>query len=250
MHRFFVKESSLHATASCLGISERSILFRIRTVLRLKPGDRMVILDNTGRQYECAIHELKPGKLTASILRSWETTDNAKIRLIVYLSLIKSNRFDWAVEKLTEIGVTKIIPLACERSVIRTTGSTDKKLERWQAIIREAAEQCERSTMPDITAPIEFGRFLSQSSQEALRMICVERLEAPSLRQQLERICLQATRPNLISVAIGPEGGFTGQELKLASASGVIPVSLGPRVLRSETAAICSAAQVIARLEE
>jgi 16S rRNA (uracil1498-N3)-methyltransferase len=187
----------------------------------------------------------------------------------VALPLLKSGRFEWAIEKLTEIGVAKIVPIMTARSVVRyEAGQPEEfsgKLKRWQAIAREAAEQCERGLIPDMVRPVALDKFLTErkSVKEEL-IIGAERSGARGLAEllasgEIRHFFRQASPDDSpaanhdaasLVVLVGPEGGLTRGEFELAFATGAKPVTLGKRILRTETAALYAASLLIGHLDK
>ena len=155
------------------------------------------------------------------------------------LALIKPERFEWAVQKATELGADRIIPLAAARSVIRLTAErAQQKASRWQRIAREAVKQCGRSTIPAVEAPCRLEALAGRFSEWALVLMPTLAIAARPLAETLESV---ARTPSVL-VLIGPEGDFTEEEARLAQQHGAIPVSLGRVTLRSETAALTTLA--------
>jgi 16S rRNA (uracil1498-N3)-methyltransferase len=239
-------------------------------VLRLRPADKLDLLDGLGCLYRCSFQACVNDKITASIDEKVTLADSGLIKVTLALPILKGDRFEWALEKMAEIGVAKILPIILERSVVKPTksiygehlsvdsansNSKNNRFVRWHSILKEAAEQCERATIPQLVTPISFQNMLDEASTEqySLKIICAERSDSPHLSQLLSEhlqqyqqesdnksLCIQpvlASKPKVI-IAVGAEGGFADMEITNAIDSGFIPVSLGPLILRSETAAI------------
>jgi len=246
-------------------ILEPALINQVKNVLRLRPHDRLVLLDGEGGLVECQLLESGKSELRCQIVgKTWEDLGN-EVEVTIGLPLLKGERFDWALQKLTELGVGTIVPLTTARTVVKiddkdAKGLADlqKKLGRWQAITREAAEQCERVMIPQIVLPMRIEDFLTtfvSGGMEVVAFICAERLPEPSLKDILldlrKKILVQkGTAGKTISVVVGPEGGLTSDEIRFAQEQGWKPVSLGRRILRSETAAIYAVAQIIWALEK
>lgn len=266
--RFFVAPSSIDASSRQVYISDPAQLKQILSVLRLKRGSALDILDGSGAVFHCSLASATRNDVCATIESSEPAAADPAAIISVALPLLKSGRFEWAIEKMTELGVSRIIPVICARSVVRPSDSSrvrrepdDKlsKLRRWRSIAREAAEQCERGTIPEVVPPVELQELLkapglkAPSPSDCLALICAERRNADLLQEvlgQLQRDLSTRSRQmqrddakcgahsqNLL-IVVGPEGGFTEEELKFASDIGLRFVNLGKRILRSETAAI------------
>jgi len=183
------------------------------------------------------------------------------------MPLIKPSRFEWALEKLTELGATTIIPIITQRTIQKSgqdagdgkkkEGKTGNvKQERWHAIVKEAAEQSERYAIPKVVAPQNFSDFLKHTSKpfdadsekrgQRLQYILAERNECPHLFMHLSKEKADGGIAKHISLCLGPEGGFTEREISLAAEAGLTLASLGKSILRSETAAVAAAAIVSA----
>jgi 16S rRNA (uracil1498-N3)-methyltransferase len=162
------------------------------------------------------------------------------VEIVLYQALIKGDRFEWVLEKGTELGVARFVPLLASRSVVRPRAGRSGRSQRWQRVVTEAAEQCGRGLLPRVASPVELGEALA--SARGLRLLLWEEERAMGLRSALrEGLAEQseAKRP-LLSVFVGPEGGFSREEAESALSHGARVVSLGRRVLRSETAGIAA----------
>jgi len=245
--RFFVSRSSVDRARGTVTVTDTGLCAQIRKVLRLSAGDRVSFLDGEGGHYICRLDAGRSGRLSAEIIEVREATGDLPLHLEVALPLIKGDRFEWAVQKLTELGASKVVPLVSERTVARS--KSDARLARWQSIAREAAEQCERATVPPVVMPVELADYWqSRAGREASRLdiVCAERRDVPTLERILHSREIAGAPPTDISVTIGPEGGFSDTELDQASRLGLTMVSLGPRILRAETAAVAAACQIAA----
>jgi 16S rRNA (uracil1498-N3)-methyltransferase len=264
--RFFLASTELPPTGRELTIAHRAHVDQIRNVLRLKKGARIDVLDMHCRIYQCEIDELTPNVVRSKIISSATAEGDPPVDLTVGLALIKGDRFEMALQKLTEIGVRKVVPVETRHCVVRgddTTGDAkrnggvSKRLLRWEAIAREAAEQCERASIPQIVKPVKLSKFLfafTTGGNLDIAFICAERTEARQLHDRLHSLPVTDKKSKTssrmqIGLLIGPEGGFTEEEVVSAQNQGWEPVSLGPRILRAETAAIISAAQIICTFE-
>jgi 16S rRNA (uracil1498-N3)-methyltransferase len=243
--RFFVPPDLLRSDHLELG---RDLSHRLRHVLRLRPGDHVVLLDGRGGEWEVALDDTSNASIRATVLSRREGTAEPKVRVVLYQSIVKGDRFDWLLEKGTEIGVAGFVPLLSSRGVVRPNQERSERRGRWLRIITEAAEQCGRSRLPDLAPVMRLDEALSTA--EGLRLFPWEREKETSLRQALRETSSEGKAPAAVSIFIGPEGGFTQEEADAAVAAGARCVSLGPRILRSETAGIVAAAAVLYELGE
>ncbi len=240
-HRFFIAPQFINEERGEILCQSQKLVKQIRKVLRLENGDQVDVLDGQGNIYHCILANITPKAnrdfFQAKIAGKEKIIEPAGINFTIAMPLIKPSRFEWALEKLTELGVDKIVPIALSRSAIKTQEFS--KLTRWQKIIQEASEQCERACIPELLAPLAFLDWLHQyekGKDGILRLICAERRTAQFLTEVL---CNRQN--NLLSdcaIAVGAAGGFSDEEIQAALTHGFIPVSLGTNILRSETAAI------------
>jgi 16S rRNA (uracil1498-N3)-methyltransferase len=203
-------------------------LFR---VLRMKAGEEVVLLDGQGGCCRCRIAVVESRSADLVVLERWQEEEKVvPVRLLQ--GFPKGDKFEFILQKGTEVGVSVFSPVMVERSVPLLRGeNADRRSSRWRRIVEEAARQCRRSRVPDIEPPADLSQAL-RSGDEDLRLICWEEESRP-LRE-----VLPPSRPAGVAVLIGPEGGFSTAEVALARAAGFVPVSLGPRILRTETAGI------------
>ncbi|MDP3722121.1 MAG: 16S rRNA (uracil(1498)-N(3))-methyltransferase [Candidatus Omnitrophota bacterium] len=231
-YRFVIPPGSLHGAT--ITLEDPQEIHHLAEVLRLRPGDRVVCFDGTGVEYTGTIRRREAQRLIIQVDRPGRM---AQPRLTLWLAqaLLKGERFDWLVQKATELGVTRISPVATARTVVRWTQEQGRaRWARWQRIAREASKQCGRTTLPIIDAPAPFAAVMQEVERVPLMLMPTLAVAAPALRTLLEG------RPPLTDVAalIGPEGDFTPEEVADAQRRGARPVSLGSLTLRSETAAL------------
>jgi 16S rRNA (uracil1498-N3)-methyltransferase len=211
-------------------------------VLRLRVGDHVLLLDNSGREHEVELTALTAAAAQGAVLASRQGTGEPSVRLVLYQALIKGQRFDWVLEKGTELGAAGFVPVVSSRSLVRPSQESVARLERWRRVIVEAAEQSGRCRLSAISLPLPFDEACA--SAPGLRILPWEGEREASLSD-----VLAAERPvDAVSLFIGPEGGFPPEEVELARQHGVRTVSLGRRILRAETAAIAAAALVLHEL--
>ncbi len=201
---------------------------RAARVLRLGPGDRIRLFSG-GRELVCEL--LDTGRQARACVLSELPPPPASRRLVLYQALIRLNRFEWLIEKATEIGVEAITPVLSERCAVRAEEIGAARLERWRRIAVEAAEQCGRRTVPAIGAPLPFAAALSHSGSRVL--VAWEGLRGGPVSRPASA---RADEP--LALFIGPEGGWSEGEVEQAEAAGAALLGLGANVLRAETAAI------------
>lgn len=171
-----------------------------------------------------------------------EINRSPALPLTIGLGIVRFERMEWAIEKLTELGIGAIVPLRTERTEKHLAHAAEKRVERWKKIVRESAQQCRRDDVPEVSAPAAVSDFVS-SGPNGLRIVLSESECERTVRDSLSA-AHEAGSDNPIVAAIGPEGGWTNRELTLFSRHGWGSVSLGARILRTETAAIAFASFV------
>lgn len=241
MHRFFVSPSLLRIDAVVL---TGDVAHQMRRVLRLTPGDRVLLLDGEGVSCEAEVTAVTAKDVRLSVLSRSLADGEPRVHITLYQAVLKGERFAWALQKGVEVGVAAFVPLITERSIIDDLHVVDAKAERWQRIIQEAAEQSGRGKIPRLLP----GQMLRQALKApawpgARRMIPWEGEHALSLSQALAECNLNEGAR--IEVFVGPEGGFTDAEVDWARRHEVLPVSLGSRILRAETAGLVAAVGIL-----
>jgi len=212
-----------------------------RDVLRLERGEEVCVFDGEGREYRGAIAELNRDSVRVEVLEQVEPArPESQLHLTLCVALLKGEKFDLVVQKATELGATRFIPVVTNRADVRIRSDDDarRKLMRWQRIVLEASKQCGRARLMKIDAPVAFAELIERAEQEdELRLMFAER-EGSSFSEVLKELELM---PAKAIALIGPEGGWTDGEIDEANKNGWRIVTLGGRVLRAETAAIVAA---------
>ncbi|HUS17061.1 MAG TPA: 16S rRNA (uracil(1498)-N(3))-methyltransferase [Chloroflexia bacterium] len=234
MHRFFVDSPLPPEVGAGLGLPAE-LAHQVGHVLRLRPGDRVVLLDNSGAECEVALTAFARDGVRGEV-RAWRPAA-AEIgpQITLYACLLKGEKFGWVLQKATELGVAAIVPVVSARTVV-SGAEAGGKAERWTRIVREAAEQSRRGRCPAVAAPLPWPAAVARAVAES-EQVLVPWEEAPpeaGLGPLLERARAAAR----VSVLVGPEGGLTAAEVGAATAAGALAVSLGPRILRAETASL------------
>jgi 16S rRNA (uracil1498-N3)-methyltransferase len=227
MHRFFVSTESFSGASVVLEGTDAS---HIRTVLRLQAGDKIQVLNGKGSLYVVQLTDVKAKSVKGEILSSEEVNTESPLKIHLGQSLIKGNKFDVVLRKSVELGVETITPLMTERTVVKS--DSGKKIARWKRIAEESCKQCGRSSIPKVSEDIiKLDTFCQQVSGADLKLIFWELENENGLKDINPK-----TTPSSVSVLIGPEGGFTVEEVETARSHGFQTVGLGPRILRAETA--------------
>ncbi|MBK1987846.1 16S rRNA (uracil(1498)-N(3))-methyltransferase [Sphaerospermopsis aphanizomenoides BCCUSP55] len=233
LQRITINPSQLQQTQLLLTHQQQHYLFR---VLRLQDGDKFIAMDGIGKWWLTQL----TGE-TGQVLELLEVKTELPVSITLMVALPKGNGFDDVVRCCTELGVTCIIPVLSDRTLLNPS---PQKLERWQRIASEAAEQSERAFVPTILEPVTFSSVLSECAANH-RYLCEARSDYPHLTKVLNNNHLSGE----ITIAIGPEGGWTDQEIEMAIDKSFQPVSLGRRILRAVTAPVVALSLIAAACE-
>lgn len=235
MHRFFIGiENIQDGVARIFGED----VYHINKVLRLKSSDEIVLCDGLGKDYLGEIIDIDKDEVTVKIKEERISEGESDIYIKVYQGVPKSDKMDIIIQKSTEIGVKEIIPLTTIRTVskIEKGKKEEKKLQRWQKIAESAAKQSRRGIVPKIQRIISFKELLEELKEEELYIVFFENEKQSSFKQLLRKI--KNNKIKKISLIIGPEGGFEEEEIDKLLSNGVKSVSLGKRILRTETVSL------------
>lgn len=233
MSRFFIDKDS---------ISDEHIIItgedvqHIRKVLRMRPGEKLIACDMNGTDFECEIESINEKNVEARILQRRESDTEAPVKVTLFQGVPKSDKMELIIQKCVELGVYSIVPVKTERTVVKFENSKDeeKKQQRWQKIAVEAAKQCNRGRLPEVSKPVAFNEALMAAKGYDLVLVPYENEEQLGLKKVLK----SNGDVKSIAVFIGPEGGFTEEEIAKSLDFGYLSVSLGKRILRTETAGL------------
>jgi 16S rRNA (uracil1498-N3)-methyltransferase len=224
-HRFFAPASRLFNSNIILDAEESHHLAR---VLRLMPGATVFAFDGNGAEYECEVTRVHKDAAELNVIGRLSNEVESPLTLTLAQALVKGDKFDWIVQKATELGATRIVPLITEHSEFRKAEGREFRAHRWRRIALEATKQCGRRQLITIEDAQIFHQFCVTETS-GTRLIFSER-SGKSLAD--------VGHANPVTLAIGPEGGWSQNELQLAEAHAFVPVHLGNRILRTETAAV------------
>ncbi|MDR3348884.1 MAG: 16S rRNA (uracil(1498)-N(3))-methyltransferase [Acidaminococcales bacterium] len=232
MRKFFIKGELSAAPALSAEDSHH-----VKNVLRLKPGDFLCVANETGQTAIAEIKSLKGGQVSLNLTQLAPKKRESALSVVLGQGLCKGDKMDFVCQKAVELGAAAIAPLALERSVARYDAAGARlKQQRWQKVVLAAGKQCRRDILPCVYAPMSLPEALVRFPFD-LGIIAYEGETGQGLREILRGV---SVRPGRILLLIGPEGGFGAAEIKAAEEAGVRRASLGPRVLRTETAAIAA----------
>jgi len=252
--RFLVSPEEIGESEAAIG---GDVAKQMSKVLRLKVGDPVTLLDGAGTCCAAEISEMSAGTVKARILSRECDTNEPRLRLTLASCLPKSDRIELIVQKCTELGISEILLVQSERTIARPDEDRQgRRLARLNRIATEAAEQCGRSRVPGIRGLMAFGDLVKSVPRYDLAIVAWEEEDGLSLREALHRVSGFPLRSNpetpgvaSVLLVIGPEGGLTEREVSALKAAGAVSVSLGPRLLRTDTAAIATCAAVMYELE-
>ena len=242
MQRFFLNPT--HIGEKTVTFPE-NISHQLRHVLRTRSGDQVIVLDNLGNEYDVVLQVSDGRKIGGQITAKRAAKGEPDIILTLMLCLSQREKFEWMLQKCTELGAARFVPVISSRSLVQADKNNAKKLIRWERILTEAAEQSGRGQVPILHPPLKLEQAARLDLPEtALRIIPDVRAGSMPLKQVLAEQVSDHT-PRQIAALIGPEGGFSAEEVEHAVQTGFIPVTLGKRVLRMETAAVAVSALVM-----
>jgi len=245
MNRFFAAKSDFQGEQVTLG---RRQAHQIRNVLRMSRAESIIVLDNTGVEYEVILTDIQKDKVLGRIQQKRPAPGEPHVKLTLFQSLLKRDKFELILQKCTEVGVTRFMPIVTQRSLVRDIHTVSpNKLTRWRRIITEAAEQSHRGRIPELAPPLQFKEALPHLNDFDRCLIASPHEQATTLQKALHHG--PENKPQTIALLIGPEGGFTDREIQLAEENNATPTTLGQRILRTETAAVVATALILHELD-
>lgn len=252
-HRFFVEpETILGERVELQGAQAH----QIARVLRLRLGERIVLLDGRGHERDVEIVASSAHRVEGIVRSTRPSAGESRLRITLYQALVPRDKLEVVLQKGTEVGVAELVPIHCERSIVPRGEAVDsRRLERWRRIVREAAEQSRRGLVPEVRSPLRLADALVEAAQAGPSILAWEGERQRSLRAVLGTLFGSpsgklATPPGRLSLFVGPEGGFSSAEVAMADEHGSVTVSLGPRILRTETAGPVMAALALYEANE
>lgn len=252
MHRFFAAEEAFTDRDVAITGADLNHL----RVLRLNPGDLIVVCNGDGIDYICRLATISAHEARAEILESYHSKAEPSLAVTLYQGLPKADKMDWIVQKCTEVGVSRFVPVSTARAVVELSGAkAAKRAERWRRIAEAAAKQSGRGRIPKVESVMSWTEALDHADQSAklagpgryFAVIPYE-LEKTSTAKAVFR-SLRKIGITQAAVFVGPEGGFTEGEIQTAVERGIRPISLGPRILRTETAGLLACGCLLYELE-
>ncbi len=245
MYHFFVDKQNID-TVNNRVIIEGGDVNHIRNVLRMRPGEEISVgVTGEDNEYRCAIAEISEDSIVCDLLFIKEAGVESPAEIVLYQGIPKADKMEMIIQKCVELGAFRIVPLACSRSVVKLDAKKESsKIARWQAISEAAAKQSKRNVIPEISSVMSMKEAIAEAKNLDIAIIPYELAEGMKEASEvfariskLKEENLGNTKPK-IALFIGPEGGFTPEEVELAKTAGVRPISLGKRILRTETAGL------------
>ena len=231
MSRFFVKSNMICGSEITLSEEDSAHLAR---VLRANIGDEITVCDDNGTEYEAEIFFISKKEVKAKITDFKKSASEPNIEVTIFQGLPKGSKMERIIQKCVEIGVCSIVPVETSRAVVKINDEKSVgKVKRWNKIAEEAAKQSGRGKIPKVEMPVSFKEAAEKAAEFDMAIIAYEQHDKADIKTYL-----RSKAPKKIAVYIGPEGGFEEEEIKLAADSGIYAVSLGKRILRTETAPI------------
>ena len=247
MHRFFVHTNCINGeTVELPGAVSRQLY----QVLRCRPGDQIILLDNSGVEYYVKLESVDQKRVTGIVTEIGKGKGDPKTKITLYQGILKSDKFEFVLQKGTELGVSDFVPTLCSRSIptLNNNNWSKNRQSRCLKIISEATEQCGRSVMPILRNPIDFWSACDHA--EGFKLILSEYEHKTSLKKALTALNVRDYHNTRTSVFVGPEGGFTQNEIDHARTRNIAAVSLGNRTLRAETAGIAAVTSILYEFQE
>lgn len=237
MPRFFMDTQPADGKLALAGEDARHLL----KVLRMRPGENLTLCDGKGTDYLCTFVGAEQDTAVCQVERTEPSRGEPNVAVTLFMGLPKGDKMDFIVQKAVELGACEIVPFLAMRSVSRPDAKTlHKKCERWRKIAREAAMQCGRGRIPIVGDAVSQQEAVQMAVQMDAPLFLYENERENSFRQRL-----QESAPRTVALMVGPEGGFAPEEVQTATDAGMYSVSLGPRILRCETAPLAALSAVM-----
>ncbi|MCU9811420.1 16S rRNA (uracil(1498)-N(3))-methyltransferase [Paraclostridium sp. AKS81] len=245
MDRFFVGKNNINLeNKTC--IIEGEDVKHISKVLRCRIGEELEICDNDNNEYICEITNIDKSQVELNIVEVVDIKRESDLKIKVYQGLPKGPKMEMILQKLTEVGVDEIILVQTKRTVVKVDDKKeDKKIERWERIIYEAAKQSKRGKIPKLRGVLSFKEALDDMKENDFNIAPYENERTKSIKQAIKGVDIKN-----IGIFVGPEGGFEDTEIKAIEEIGGQSVSLGPRILRTETASLVASSIVLYELSD
>ena len=244
MYQFFVEDTQVSPEAAVI---EGSDVNHIRNVLRMRCGEKVRISSKSGKNYLCEISEITEDMVRASIIEEYEENTELPCKIYLFQGLPKSDKMELIIQKAVELGVYEIIPVAMKNCVVKLDDKKAAgKVTRWQAIAESAAKQSKRSLIPTVRMPLSYKQAVEAAKELDVKLVPYENERG----MQATKDAIEAIKPGEnIAIFIGPEGGFDDSEIAMVKENMQL-ISLGKRILRTETAGMTTLSMLVYHLEK
>ena len=246
MNRFYIEQEQV--TEDIITITGSDVN-HIKNVLRMKIGESILICDCNGKDYHCTIQSMDGQTVEAKVHSVTETKTELATKIYLFQGLPKKDKMELIVQKAVELGVTEVIPVMMKRTIVKLEDKKKeaKKIERWQSIATSAAKQSNRGVIPTVSEVVSYKQALERAKEMDLVLLPYENEEG----MKAAREAIQSAKgKQSVAIFIGPEGGYEESEIEQAREMGMIPVTLGNRILRTETAGLAMLSILMFELEE
>lgn len=245
MYRFFVSPQQTGGESIRITGSDVN---HIRNVLRMKKGEHILVSDGIDREYECEILNLQSDVIEAKVVDVFGSCAELPAKITLFQGLPKADKMEWIIQKAVELGASEIVPVVTKRTVVKLDAKkAKKKTDRWNAIALSAAKQAKRGRIPDVKPPMMLSEAFEYSSSFDASIIPYEDAEGISHSRE---VIAGLKGKKRIGIFIGPEGGFEEQEIETAKEFHIVPITLGKRILRTETAGMTVLSILMFEMEE
>ncbi len=217
----------------------------IINALRCKIGEEIEVSSGDGYDYICKIVEITKDNVITKIIDCFGNESEPNVKITLYQGLPKSEKMELIIQKCVELGIDEIVPVNTDRVIVKLAGKEDKKIARWNKISESAAKQSRRGKIPIVRPIVSFNNAIKEASKNDFNIIPYEKEQVNSIKSIVNNF-----KGKSIGVFIGPEGGFSEKEIELAIQNKIIPITLGKRILRTETAGFITTAILLYELEE
>ncbi len=246
MYRFYIGQGQIEGDVVHINGPDVN---HIKNVLRLERGDWVVACDGEGTDRVCRVQAFLPDQVDLSVEKVQESGTELDTRITLFQGIPKKDKMEWIIQKTVELGVYEIVPVMMRRCVVRLSG--DRKIqartERWRAIAEAAAKQCDRGIVPEVHSPVTMQQAINMASALGYNMIPYELQDG---MEASRRIVEQACQSPEVGIFIGPEGGLEKEEVEQAVRIGAEPLSLGKRILRTETAGMALISRMMFQMQK
>lgn len=242
MHRFYSTKKNADGKIIITGPDVN----HIRNVLRMKPLERIQVCDGKGTEYECIIETLDAGQVVADVVKEAASENELPVKITLYQGLPKKEKMELIIQKAVELGAAEIVPVAMKRCIVKLEDEKKeiKKRERWQMISESAAKQSKRGIIPEVEKVRDFPKAVREALAKGMVLIPYENANGmQTFRDAVKELTGE------VAVFIGPEGGFEEEEIAWAMEEGAVPISLGKRILRTETAGLATLSILMYEIE-